>query len=81
MPHWPVVDAARRPRLIRRGQATEPAVLSTVERIPEILEALFLNEPDLTKAQLAELGRADTATLAKLSAHVCPGLCTAPPGP
>jgi hypothetical protein len=56
-------------------------VLTPVERFPEILEALFLNEPNLTKAELAELGRADTATLAKLPAHVCPGLCTAPPGP
>jgi hypothetical protein len=58
MPHWLSRTRQRRPRQIRRGQPSSP-----VERIPEILEALFLNEPKLTKAVLAELDRADTATL------------------
>jgi hypothetical protein len=44
-----------------------------------VAHVIVIVEPDLTKALLAELGRADTATLAKLSAHV-PWLCTAPPG-
>jgi hypothetical protein len=37
-----------------------------VDRIAEILEALFVKEPALTAALLDELGRADTAMLAKL---------------
>lgn len=72
MPHWP--SRTRTQASSDPARATEPAALSPVEWIPEILEALFIRELDLTKALLAELGRAGTATSAKLSAQVRPGL-------
>lgn len=50
-----------------------------VERIAEILEALFVKEPELTKALLEALGRADTATISKLFGAPVPASVMAPP--
>ena len=44
----------------------QPVQRPPVEAIAEILEALFVKEPELVTALLAELNRSDTATLAKL---------------
>src|SRR5262249_37402975 len=61
MAHWSVTDE---PSPV--APTAEPAPRSPIERIAEILEVLFLRERELTAELLVELGRADTATLAKL---------------
>jgi hypothetical protein len=52
-------EQTRRPRTARQTPAGWP-------QIAQPCEALFLKEPGLTSELLEELGRADTATLAKL---------------
>jgi hypothetical protein len=80
MAHWSVIDEPEPPA------APEPATVkpvaaerSPVERIAEILEAFFLKEPGLTSELLEELGRADTATLAKLFGVSAPPSAEQPP--
>jgi hypothetical protein len=51
---------------LRKCRRRQPAPLSPIERVTEILERLFLARPDLTAELLVELGRSDTSALAKL---------------
>jgi hypothetical protein len=80
MAHWSVIDEPESPAAPEPATA-EPvaAERSPVERIAEILEALFLKEPGLTRELLEELGRADTATLAKLFGVSAPPSAEQPP--
>jgi hypothetical protein len=79
MAHWSVIDepepAAPEPATVKPVAAER----SAVERIAEILEALFLKESGLTRELLEELGRADTATLAKLFGVSAPPSAEQPP--
>jgi hypothetical protein len=80
MAHWSVIDEPESPAAPEPATA-EPvaAERSPVERIAEILEALFLKEPGLTRELLEELGRGDTATLAKLFGVSAPASAEQPP--
>ena len=67
--HWSCVDdpaQAASPAAPEPVPPAEPAVRSPIEQIAELLEALFVKQPDLVTALLEALGRADTATLARL---------------
>jgi len=65
--HWSVEPDPASPSPPNASLASPAASeRSSVEAIAELLEALFLKEPDLVTALLGELHRADIATLAKL---------------
>jgi hypothetical protein len=80
MAHWSVIDEPESPAAPEPATA-EPvaAERSPIERIAEIFEALFLRERELTAELLVELGRADTATLAKLFGVSAPPSAEQPP--
>jgi hypothetical protein len=71
MLHWSATDepasqTAAEPTIAANTAMLERPPLLAVERITEILERFFLNDPRLTTELLQELSRCDAPTLMKL---------------